>query len=282
MDSSSQVGPGGSQPLSAPKSPPLSSWKTYSCAIVIIVGIGGLAVGAVGLAGALSNMAQVKAIIMMAAGGGGGTILLIIGVVGIVKNCRDAARQSDVSVYGRGAWESWNVEIVDIIPQPPKVDPSKKDAVLLYIPEKILVGGEEKDFTLKVLKEMKGDSFRFVNSKITEPFGDTRAPGWVLIDKKVIRESRDLDYESQERMVRIKGYSMPNILEAVLLNLMVFASTGERLYGTDPWTYTHCTEKVDGKYPVAVGGFNFQGLEVRISFHKSASCGVACVRRNFS
>jgi hypothetical protein len=74
-------------------SPP-STLKTYGFIIAIIVGIGGLAVGGAGVAGyfhvgALSNLAQIDAIIMMAVGGGGGgggVILLIVGIVGTVKN----------------------------------------------------------------------------------------------------------------------------------------------------------------------------------------------------
>ena len=74
-----------------------SKLRTYGFAILIIVGIGGLAVAGVGLgcfgshrgwwqAGALSNLNQIHSITMMAAGGSGGTIFLIIGIVGSVKN----------------------------------------------------------------------------------------------------------------------------------------------------------------------------------------------------
>ncbi len=75
-----------------------SQCKTYEFALIIIVGIGGLAVGGAGLAGyfhvgALSNLSQVNAIIMMAAGGGGGMIFLVIGTVGSVKNHYQDSRQ---------------------------------------------------------------------------------------------------------------------------------------------------------------------------------------------
>src|ERR1700722_4434952 len=178
MDSSaSRVG---SREISrqVPTSPPLSKLETYGFAIAIILGIGGLAVGAAGLAGyfhvgALSNMAQIDVIIMMIACGGGGTILLIIGAVGTVKNRQSSSHQrhGDVhvdsersgatrksgsteraeiirsidtkggSVYGPDAWKIWNVEVLDAVPLPPQVDLSKKDKVLLYIPQKILVDG---------------------------------------------------------------------------------------------------------------------------------------------
>jgi hypothetical protein len=66
---------------------PASKLKTFGFAIAIIIGIGGLAVGGVGIVryfGAISNLHQVHAIIMMAAGGGA----ILIGLVG-VKNCRN-------------------------------------------------------------------------------------------------------------------------------------------------------------------------------------------------
>lgn len=90
---------------------PPSKLKTYGFAIAIIVGIGGLAVGATGLAGyfhggALSNMAQVNAIIMMAASGGG-VILLIVGIVGTVKN-RKPVYQSEVPYGNRDTYPSSN------------------------------------------------------------------------------------------------------------------------------------------------------------------------------
>ena len=319
MDSSASRVGSGEISRHAPTSPPPSKLKTYGFAIAIIVGIGGLAIGAAGLAGyfhvgALSNMAQVDAIIMMAAGGGGGTILLIIGVVGTVKNRQSSSHQrhgdvhvdserggatrksgsteraeiirsldtQDGSVYGPEAWRIWNVEVLDAVPPAPRVDLSKKDKVLLYIPQRIRVHGKEQDFNLKALKEISGGPFRYFSESVEAQFGDNMAPGWVLIDKNVIPESRNKDYETQKRMVEERGCSMPSVLEAVVLNLMVFAFTRERLYGQEPWTYTRCTEKVDGQYPVVVGGFGSVGLNVcNVIFGYGVRCGAACALRKF-
>lgn len=74
-----------------------SKLKTYGFAILIIVGIGGLAVAGAGLgsfgiqqgwwqAGSLSNLSQIHSITMMAAGSGVGIVFLVIGIVGSVKN----------------------------------------------------------------------------------------------------------------------------------------------------------------------------------------------------
>ncbi|MBI3901258.1 MAG: hypothetical protein HY324_03795 [Chlamydiia bacterium] len=95
-NSASRVGSEGVKlGVSVPHSP--SKLKTYGVAIAIILGIGGLAVGAAGLAGyfhvgALSNMAQFDAIIMMAEGGGGGIILLIVGIANYKSDSTERAK----------------------------------------------------------------------------------------------------------------------------------------------------------------------------------------------
>ncbi len=161
----------------------------------------------------------------------------------------------------------------------PHVDPSKKDAVLLYIPRRVRVGGEEKDFTLQVLKETSGGPFDCFKEKVAEQFGDTMAPGWVLIDKKMLSGSQGENYEIQERMVEVRGCSMPSVLEAVALNLIVFASTGEQVYNDKSWNYTRCIEKVDDQYPILVGCFGSQGLRVTYDNFYDNYDGVACVQR---
>lgn len=55
---------------------------------------------------------------------------------------------------------------------------------------------------------------------------------------------------------------MPHILEAAVLNLMVDAHTGEKLYGERPLTYTRCEEKTSGKCSVIVGCLDSLGLGV--------------------
>ncbi len=293
-----------------PTSPSPSKGKPWGFAIAIIVGIGGLAVGAVGLAGALSNRAQVGAIIMMAAGGGSGIILLIIGIVGIVKNQQSGSHQrvdpkrssathesdstestgttraidaQNDSVYRPEEWETlWKVKVLDIVPKRPQVDLSKGDQILLYIPARILVDGRETELTLNVLKEISKGPFEYPSQSVTEVFGNKPAPGgWVLIDRMVLPDSMGKSYALQQIMVEEQDCSMPTVLEAVVLNLMVFARTEERLYGQKPLTYTHCIEKTRDQYPVMVGGFGQKGLSFLDNARDKRSCGVARVRRRF-
>jgi hypothetical protein len=267
--------------------------------------------------GALSNMTQIDAIIMMAAGGGGGAILFIIGIIVIVKNrqvdslqTRDdvhvnsrhgsatqklepTTKTNDISavdtqgglVYGPEVWpelgKKWKckLEVVDAkIPEAPK-EAVAEGKIRIYIPSRVKVNGAEKDFTLNTLIEIGGGPFAFCKQSVKNQFGNNTASGWIEIDKNVMPDSRSKNYDTQKRMVEDKGCRMPNALEAVVLNLMVFAFTGTRLYGAEPWTYTPCFEEVDGIYPVVVGGFGPLGLEVDSYVFGDGGGGVAAVRK---
>jgi hypothetical protein len=66
-----------------------SKFKTLGFAVLIIFGVGGLAVAGIGAggllhAGSLINLGQVNSIVMLVIGGGGGILLLVIGIVGFV------------------------------------------------------------------------------------------------------------------------------------------------------------------------------------------------------
>jgi hypothetical protein len=170
---------------------------------------------------------------------------------------------------------------LDAVPLVPQVDLSKKDQILLYIPQRIRVNGKGQDFTLKALKEISGSSYRYFSDSVATQFGGNAAPGWVLIDRIVIPESRNQNYEIQKKMLEDRGCSMPSVLEAIVLNLMVFAFTREWLYGQEPWTYTRCIEKVDGQHPVTVGSFGSDGLVVDSSRFDHDCYGAGCALRRF-
>jgi hypothetical protein len=267
--------------------------KTYGFIIAIIAGIGLLAVGGTGVAGyfpvgALSNMAQIDAIIRMAVGGGSGLILLIVGIVGAVKTGSISSVDTQRKlVYGPEVWpelgKKWGceeLEILDVkIPDAPKKDVAE-GRVRIYIPQRVSVNGEEKDFTLNNLIEMGGGPFEYCSNYIKDQFGNATASGWIEIDRDVVQDSRSKNYDVQKDMVEKQGCRMPSVLEAVVLNLMVFAFTDERLYGEEPLTYTRCSEKVNGKYPVVVGGFGSDGLFVyNVDGFDYGSCGVAALRK---
>lgn len=83
-------------------------------------------------------------------------------------------------------------------------------------------------------------------------------------------------------MLKEKDCSMPTALEAIVLNLMVFNLTGERLYSGE--TYTRCLEKAVGGPSIVVGGFTSEGLDVNYNDEAFAKgrgkgLGVACTKR---
>lgn len=76
-----------------------STCKTYGFILAIILGLGGLAVAAVGVTGyfqvgALSNLDQVHAIAMMATGGSMGILLLSGVIIRSIRNCLDKSGSS--------------------------------------------------------------------------------------------------------------------------------------------------------------------------------------------
>ena len=194
-------------------------------------------------------------------------------------------------VYGADAWSIWGAEVLDRVPPAPSIDWDANDPyfneayrdnyVFLYIPQRIRVSGKEKDLTLQTLREISGGPFRFFTNSVAEEFGDSTSHGWVLVSKKVIPDSRSKSYQIQKDMVEgQEGFRMPHALEAIVLNLMVFAFTNERLYGESPLTYTRCVETFHRLYNVVVGGFVSDGLSVDDDRFDSDDVGVAALRKS--
>jgi len=150
--------------------------------------------------------------------------------------------QKESFIYGPTAnvWKKLNVEIVDEVTDVPKISQKAKDPyfnalipenyALIYIPKRVRINGEEKDFNLRTLQEIFADSFK-LNEHIDREFGEHVAPGWVLVSKRVIPDSIDKDYYVQQAMIeKEKGFRMPSVLELATLRLMALTSTNERLY----------------------------------------------------
>jgi hypothetical protein len=109
---------------------------------------------------------------------------------------------------------------------------------------------------------------------------------WVLMTRDALPGSRNTGYADQKELVanyarrKRVPYALPSVLEAATTILMHHALEGERLFGDHPWTYTRCSEVVDGRYPAVVGGFSPGGLDVYFSNgHVLSSSGVSCLRK---
>ena len=84
---------------------------------------------------------------------------------------------------------------------------------------------------------------------------------WVLMTRDVLEGTRDKNYSKQAKIVtefRQKSglpYEVPHLLDAAVCIFMIHASTGIKLYGQNPWTYTHCQEAYSKDYQLSVGCF---------------------------
>lgn len=76
----------------------------------------------------------------------------------------------------------------------------------------------------------------------------------IVITNNIFIESRDLSVSAQKNLVRKMGCEMPKILEAAALLVVTYTSFWQRLYHNKPWTYTCCSEQVDGQQLI-IGGF---------------------------
>jgi hypothetical protein len=207
-----------------------------------------------------------------------------------------SARDKAGLVYGPDAkaWKNWGVEILDKIPEAPQIQWHERDPyfdasfednyLLVYIPKRIRFNGKEQDLTLKTFKAI-GSPFDFFSEFVEDfkdPRGNDTAGGWVLLSKRVIPNSRNKNYAEQQQMVKAnKDFYVPYALEAIVLNLVVHASTGEQLYGRNPITYTRCADQISDNCPVIVGSFGFEGLSVFFSSFNYDDYGVACAFRKF-
>lgn len=126
--------------------------------------------------------------------------------------------------------------------------------------------------------------YGFYSNFVKDEHGNTQVERshWVLMTRDVLPGSRNQTYDKQKELVnQHKGYSLPGALEAAVCILVEHVSSGSKLFSKEPLTYTRCTETVQGKYPVVVGGFGPAGLIVShcLSFDGDDDFGVAALRK---
>ena len=76
----------------------------------------------------------------------------------------------------------------------------------------------------------------------------------------------------KERSLKEMEANLPGVLPAATLAFLTYMSSPEgqpptRLYGNEPWTYTRCSEQIDG-YNLVVGGFAPAGP---LAYHNDTS-----------
>ena len=162
-----------------------------------------------------------------------------------------------------------------ILEQEDPCEPGKKlkETCQLFLrPEKVILreeGGKELFLNFDGVEELAKNATNPDRRTKYITFDDLRnqlnqipvaESGWVLMRKEVIPGSRNQSFENQKQLLQ-GSFEVPMVMDAILLNILTFASEGECLYGRDPWTYTRCQEKF-GDYQTIVGGFDPSGLYV--------------------
>ena len=124
--------------------------------------------------------------------------------------------------------------------------------------------------------------YRDYRSYAKEAAGDKSYPShWVLMTKNIIPGSRGKSYEECCELIAEHSkktglpYELPYLLEATASILMYYVRTGERLFSDNPWEWTYSKDFDKDKYPLAVGGFQSDGLNVG-EYSKSNSGVVGC------
>jgi hypothetical protein len=178
-------------------------------------------------------------------------------------------------------WLPWH--IVDTLNSPCPFWPEKsiKDThLLVLIPA--TVNGEPFNLNLlgELIKRPRGGGaptkYRCYSNKIQAAFGthSPHHPYWVLMTRDVLEGSRGKKYAAQKALVAQHAsltslpYELPGALEVATVILSHYFHRGERLYADVPRTYTRCQELVDDQYPVVVGGFSSEGLDIAVRSFK--------------
>ncbi|MBS0646237.1 MAG: hypothetical protein JSR97_06565 [Verrucomicrobia bacterium] len=217
----------------------------------------------------------------------------------------------DKSRFGQEHWETYFGKVEDEPPLPSNLEEilnspcpffgekGKKvrdTHILVLIPA--TVSGHP--LTLNYLNDLlqhprQGNAAQFhdsyENSMIKEYHGNQaiKQSHWVLLTRDVLPRSKHMSYKDQKKLLgtpSLKEYSIPAAIEVAICSLMEFVSSGRHLYGSNPKTYTRCSESMKdwelGDMPVqaTVGNFSSNSLNVgSCGLLGNSSTGIAALRR---
>jgi hypothetical protein len=217
------------------------------------------------------------------------------------------ARTAPLTAFGAEEWRHYFGEIGETPPLPTDIEATldapcpfwqnkkvRDTHLLVLIPATV----EGAPFTLNRLGVLvqhfnnggHKTKYRYYASRVQAKLGATFPPTsyWLLMTRDVLPGSRSKTYAKQkeELVAYATGlpYELPKALEAATAILTHYVRYGERLYSSNPSTYTNCQELMDsefGDYPAVVGGFESSGLAVSHDGRDalSSSSGVAGCRK---
>lgn len=256
--------------------PSSSKYKPIDIALLIIVGIGALAVASAGVCayfhvGALT-LSQIQTIILMGAGGGSAFLFLTAAIVIGIKSKRPPETTSIEKqhvkylepglVYGKKAWEDLGFTI-DEAPPAPLMNWEEKSpffpgkslretSILIYIPAKVkyknVEGALDSAFIVNQVKKMGGMEFYFPGGQVGSiPL----EKGWMHITKKLCY--RGLSCFDQISPLKRSGYRHPTVGEAFVHGLIHHTkSLFDLLNSSSDQVFTFCQDKQRNGDPTAV------------------------------
>ena len=130
----------------------------------------------------------------------------------------------------------------------------------------------------------------YQSDAVKEEFGSQLSscnPYWILVTRSILPDSQCKTFEEQESLIADYScktglhYVVPSPLEAATAILSHHARSGERICPNYPRMYTRCAGKVDYIYPVYMGLFSLEGLNIGIDDYDSSSLsgGTLCLRK---
>ncbi len=180
-------------------------------------------------------------------------------------------------VFGKAAWAKYFGDVGVEPPLPPNIEQIlngpcpiwtgeivRDTHLLVLIPQ--TVNGQPLMFkTLyKIVQSpLQGYGTQLVSA--LERYKDSPAPAsrWMLITRDVFPNTRNRPYVEQQEVVHGYGYQVPAVLDVTTAIVVEYVRSGNRLYGGDVGTYTHCQEKNNEDKPLMVGNFRGpQGLTI--------------------
>ena len=198
-----------------------------------------------------------------------------------------------LTVFGKEVWEKYlGYKVVGEVPRSPsrvKVLETLAELegktegpgrMLAFIPDKLtlnkLIAHMEKP------EEGHATPIRHIWNRIVQELGDKTVDGcWVLFTETVINGSRGKSYPEQKELVAKETNSLcelPELIVAIACVALKNVTTGERILGDNPRTWTRCVGTIHGR-PKAVGGFSSGGVYISINIYDDDSYGVVACRK---
>ena len=166
----------------------------------------------------------------------------------------------------------------------------KETHLLALIPSHVAGKPLTLDYLGELIKSPKGGGYGAKYDPYSEVHKDigSQSPAssyWILMTRDVLPGSGNKNYQNQCALVADHAkrtgleYKVPGALEAAVVVLLHHVRSGERLYSSNPWTYTRCRNKDKNGNQRVVGGFTSEGLCVSYGPYAHGLFGVAGLRK---